>query len=276
MKPCMVGQVEVVGGVDRDDARHRHRVARVDRPRCTAWAIVERTNATCSSPSTCEVVEVLASAPVRIPGSSRRRTGFRGSSPTWPCVPPDACDACAVAPDGGADYRARLNPRRRPGRWRRSMDGIAGVRRAHPRHHLAVRRAARRHRRPRRRRLGDRPSSTGSSATCRLVVARTRDSRHARATAVGDAACRRRPARSNRAGRRPGAVGEGLPHPARHADHRENVQAITAWEQAEGTAGVVQPARDDAGRLRGRDAVQQRRREELRELPGRPRRQRAR
>ena len=35
MKPCTVGQIEVGGGVHRDDARHRLRVARVDRPRCS-------------------------------------------------------------------------------------------------------------------------------------------------------------------------------------------------------------------------------------------------
>ena len=45
-----------------------------------------------------------------------------------------------------------------------------------------------------------------------------------------------------------------------------NVQAITAWEQAEGTKATVQPARHHAGRIHGRDAVQLGRREELREL----------
>ena len=52
--------------------------------------------------------------------------------------------------------------------------------------------------------------------------------------------------------RRPGAVGEGLPHQARRAGHRSsNVQAITAWEQAEGTKAAFNPLATTQGGFTG-------------------------
>ena len=75
MKPWTVGQVEVGGGVHRDDARHRHRVARVDRldVRVRDRRAHERD---VQQAGDREVVVVLRSCPSRIPGSSRRRTGL--------------------------------------------------------------------------------------------------------------------------------------------------------------------------------------------------------
>ena len=75
-------EVEVVTRVDRDDAGHARRLRRC-RPRATsAWAIVDRTNTTCSSPSMARSSKYLA-PPSRIAGSSRRSTA-------WPRIDPDA------------------------------------------------------------------------------------------------------------------------------------------------------------------------------------------
>ena len=73
-----------------------------------------------------------------------------------------------------------------------------------------------------------------------------------------------------------GAMGARLPHQAQHADHGGERARDERLGAGRGHEGLVQPAGDDAGRLRGRDEVQQRRREELRDVPGRHRRQRAR
>ena len=174
--------------------------------------------------------------------------------------------------------RGRRRPRRlpatpqpdhRPGRWDPRWTASRVFRRA-----SRTSSRSSRARRPRRRRRrvstsARRPRTrpTAADFASALAQAQSPDGtdrggsrpRPARSTAPASTPCN---------GRRTSSPSSARRSPA------SNVQAITAWEQAEGTEAAFNPLATTQGGFAGETHVQQCRREELHELPGRPRRQR--